>query len=350
MALCWIDGFDAYGAATTEVCDSGRLGMRYPRISYEGTYNNAHVVVGRQLGNALQLSQYLSYCETPPCTTGDTVIIGIAAKRGHTDQFHICRLRNAENSSFYLRSPNGGTELEAYRGATLLGTTSGANIDVGVWRYIELKVRWGINAGTFEVKVDGTTLLAETGQQTGEIGESYYDRVALLSGFRHGMPSEPNPQFDDFYICDTSGSVNTDFLGDRKVVTLFPASDESVNFETVLPAGDHYEAVNDQALDDSSYVESSVVDTKDIYALDALPPNLGDPNGIQVVTTSRSTGHTFYDLVPTIKTNGSEFDRDSIRTNSQYQGYNYLVEINPSTELPWTLSDLDNLQAGLKVG
>jgi hypothetical protein len=80
---------------------------------------------------------------------------------------------------------------------------------------------------------------------------------------------------DDLYVCDGSGSVNNDFLGECRVLTLLPSDGNGSNNDFDTSAGgspaDHGAMVNDTTPnDDTDYVSSSTVDHVDSWNYPAL--------------------------------------------------------------------------------
>lgn len=348
MALRWIDGFDHYGPIGTEVLASGILRQRYPRGSAaQDSGIDCDIVEGREQGTGLNFQRNSAWFETPPIIEGDRTIIGIAVKRTTTSSFWLIAFRNIQGSSVSIRVTISG-EIEARRGGTLLGTSAEVLplTSPASWKYIEVNVRWGVNAGAVEVRVDGQTVLNLTGIQTGVIGEDYFDSVFLFS---NAGTTTPHVHVDDLYICDATGATNNDFLGPQKVVTLFPASDVTTGFG-VEPPTPHYQAMRTTLPDETSYVVSNTPGAFDIYGYDALPPYLDQPTGVQLCTTGRFDNDRFFDLIDLVRVNGTTYEGTTRRLSSGLQTSEWVLETNPSTGLPWTLSELEDIQAGLKVG
>ncbi len=87
---------------------------------------------------------------------------------------------------------------------TAYATTAGLGLQKDTWYYIELKVKCHATLGTFDLHVDGTSVLSGSGLNT-KIGSHLYHDRFLLQGFYNA------PIFDDLYFLDSSGSANNDF-------------------------------------------------------------------------------------------------------------------------------------------
>lgn len=88
-----------------------------------------------------------------------------------------------------------------------VGTETPLNFDM--WYFVELKVTFDQTAGSFELRLNGTTVASATGVQTvgGDGGSGFYpnyaNSVVLGSGEQNlstGQPITPQYQLDDFYV------------------------------------------------------------------------------------------------------------------------------------------------------
>jgi len=235
-------------------------------------------------------------------------------------------------------------KLAVYRDTTRLATSTSA-ITAGTWYYIEFKVQVHDSTGTYELRVNESTWLSDTGVDTKTGSNSYYDVVDF-----HGPYSFVVNQYDDIYICDGSGSDNNDFLGNRKVVALRPsaAGDDT---DWTPSAGANYAAVDEVELDeDTTYVESSTVTSdQDLYDYDALA-DVTNIHGIQINTEVRVTDAQSYDLNSVVKS-GSTTDEGSADTitSTTYVSQNRISETDPNTSAAWTLTNVNAAQFGIKA-
>lgn len=345
MALLWIDGFEGYGTTTGSApSPSGIVGRRYPSITDEYRMN---IETGRFSGYCLHFTSGYCRLRTPPLTTDDTLVIGVAFKRNSARGSRFLSMYDGTTRGMNLKVQDYGSELLLYRGNTHIVTTSGANIGVGQWSYIELKVKCHDSAGEYELKVDGVTLESDTGVNTKAGSNNYHDAVQF----------EPYGSskwyWDDFYICDSTGSNNNDFLGNQRVVAIYPGdSDVTAGFDTVVPAGNHYEAVQEEECDDdSSYVEDDNVGAKDIWNYDSVPANLSQIQGLQINTLCRETDATDFDLITIIRSGDTEYDDAGQAAGAgDYVDLRRIAETDPDTGSLWTKSGINNASFGVKVG
>ena len=118
---------------------------------------------------------------------------------------------------------NSTGQFTVYRGpgnGTLLGT---ASISVGLnqFNYFEIKATIHDTTGSVEFRINGVTALNLVNQDTRNAG------TGVVNAIRIGGINSFGPiwAMDDFYVCNTSGTTNNDFLGDIRVDTLYPNAD-----------------------------------------------------------------------------------------------------------------------------
>lgn len=346
MALLWVDGFEGYRT----VCGlfdgvlGGRLLRRYADM---GLTDGRHLIVaGRFSTYALQIhSDGSGYLTTYALTTDDTIIVGVAIQPtvfgGGSANWRIISLYDGSQQGVNLRYEYG--ELSLYRDTTLLGTTSGLNFGLNQWRYIELKVKCNDSTGTYEVRSGGTNVLSASGVDTKAGTNNYHDIVKLWGYGGYYI-------FDDYYICDSSGSDNTDFLGNVRVDDIYPNGDGSVAW-TKSGGSTNYENVDETPLadDDTSYVEDTVSTNTDLYDYGSIS-GVGAIKGLQINTDCRETDATSYSLITPIDLGGNQSD-DSAQaiSSSTYLTLMRVSERDPDTNL-WTISNINSAQFGVKVG
>ncbi|MCR6497359.1 hypothetical protein LJB71_14825 [Thermomonas sp. S9] len=92
--------------------------------------------------------------------------------------------------------------------------TSVATAPARGWHYVELQVVQGTSDGVLSVHLNGILAIQLTAQNTLQGGGQ------LLTAFVGAVPGQPCPitvDVDDLYLADTSGTLNTTFLGDVRV-------------------------------------------------------------------------------------------------------------------------------------
>jgi hypothetical protein len=344
MALLWLDGFEGYGETIdANPAPSGVLQGKYCPAS---STNTMLIRAGRHGGFAIYYGSSTNELRTPHLTTHDTMIVGCGFYRSTLDACAIMSFIDTGTLGMWLRVKQETGELELLRGgATLIATTSGLNIGLSNWHWIEMKIKCHSSAGEYEVRVGGETVLSATGVNTKEGSNDYHDTF----GFRP-VPSEA-PMYDDLYVCDGSGSINNDFLGDCKIVRIDPDGDDTTNWGTSTPSANHYENISEvEGDEDTSYIEETASSTLDLFDYEAVA-GLGTIYGVQICTQCRESDAASHSLITPIESGGNQYD-DSAQVvgTPDYITAVRVAGTDPDTSSLWTMSGLNAAKFGVKVG
>jgi len=335
MALLWFDGFDRYGDDSGYVDPRQIMLCRY-QLAGNGNLNIA-ARPGRFEGYSISILWDSSHWfQTPYLTTNKTLIVGFSMYQDTAKNGVVMSLRTIGNYVGLQLQLNSDGSFSLLRGWDVLGTTAAGTLPLDEWKFIQLKVYCDNTNGTVELRVDNTTALQLTGIDTQyDSSHDYYAAVRFQG------------------ICDgTGGAPCNDFLGfGHFVQSLVPSSTGDDSDWDVTPGPDHYAAVDELEQDDTEYVESITIGDLDLYHYDS-PPALGGIKGLQVHTEARITGTIERTLKTVIKHNYTTESEDAGQMvgNSNYLTFTRLMPLNPVTGVAWVRDDIDNLQAGVKVG
>ena len=202
MALLFIEGFEQYN-------DELELG----RGGWSGAFSSAigNIVTGRNGGKAMENRGTLANVRHG-FTATDFFVFGHAFRiQDQLATLNYLTFYSPGNTSMIVLRITTSGELAILRGTTVLEETVGLNLGADIWYYIELKILIHDSTGTYDLVVDGISVLSDVNQDT-----------------RNGTPTEVNrfdflgsgtidPAIDDIYILDDAGSDNVDFLGDVRV-------------------------------------------------------------------------------------------------------------------------------------
>jgi hypothetical protein len=248
-----------------------------------------------------------------------------------------------------IRINSSSQKIEAYTSTGTLVATGSISIQLNTWYLIEVHVKIADASGDIEVKVDGVTPLdIDFSGDTKPGADTTIDSVNFSCYF-----SNNSCYFDDLGINDTSGSVDNSWCGDGHIILLTPNANGDV---TQLMGSDgnqtdNYLLVDDIPSDgDTTYVVGSGIGQYDLYNL--LPSNLTDViiSRVWAEARARSIAATGDEVALLLKTGGNEYqgiNNSLLTTYTRVVGSGYTE--NPSTSLPWTISDLDSLQSGVEV-
>jgi hypothetical protein len=110
----------------------------------------------------------------------------------------------------------------AYSSGTILGT-SVATISANTTHYLEWDITFA-NAGSYQLWLDGVSILTGSGDTTAT-ANAFANSLALA------VQTSTALTIDDFYLFDTTGSINNAvLLTSPRVETAFPISDSAVQF------------------------------------------------------------------------------------------------------------------------
>jgi hypothetical protein len=341
MALLWVEGFECFGITTgNDPLPFGSMARKYLNVSNE---TNMVIQTGRIGGFCLQMPNAATFT-TPSLTTDDTLICGCGFRsQGGTD-YSLIIFFDGVTKNMNVRWDDGTGELDIWRGNTLLATTSGLGLADDTWYYVELKATTHNSNGSYDVEVGGVNVLSATGIDTQDGSNAYSDNVRFFG-------ASSNPMWDDIYICDSTGSVNNDILGNSKIVAIAPNGDDTANWGTSTPNASHYANVDENPSDDdTSYVEENTTNTTDLYDYEAAP-SLGTIHGLQINTMCRETDVTPFSLITPIESNGTQ-DDDSAQAigTVSYVTRVRVSEEDPDISAPWTDSTISAAKFGIKVG
>lgn len=280
---------------------------------------------------------------TPSLGVENTWVVGFGIKNSAATET-IWTFKLAANEQCHLQrvfDTGNLFKLALYRGATLIATTS-VSFDSTLWNYFEFKVvvRTGTN-GSYELRHNevniasltaGSVNLADTGGDGCDV---------------HGFGSAGLT--DDVYILDSTGTNNTDFLGDSAIYQVLPDGDGDVIDWTPSTGVTHFDLVD--AID-ADNVQSDTNAEKDLYNYAALPTTgLGAIFAVAVLSTASMNAVGSRTLKPKYR-NLADAEGDGANfavISTVLADFPIIIEDNPITSLAWTKSDIDDGQFGVEV-
>lgn len=340
MALLWIEGFESFGTSNG-VAPSG-LDAKYPLTNQTAFMD---VEAGRVAGKSLEMEGGSAYIQTPDLGSQTTIVMGFGFKYaavGTAKFLSFYEPASVEGLNFRITAAG---EIQAYRLSTLLGTSSAGAVTAGVWRFIEIKATINDTTGSVEVKVAGSTILNLTSQDTKQGSTAEWAGFRLVSGGGTGQFV-----FDDWYILDTSGAQNNDFIGNHRVDLVQPDS-AGDSAQYTPSAGSNYQNVDENPKDDdTTYNENATTGNKDLFNYGAMP-SIGTISGLQVNTVCRETDASTFSLKTLIKTGTTE-SADTAQTigTTTYVNLYRVSELDPDTSSAWTESGVNGAQFGYETG
>jgi len=272
---------------------------------------------------------------------------------------------NSENKpgGFYWR-------LQVRRGSTVLATSTKI-FELSQWYYIEVKatVRTGTN-GSFAMRwwtpfstsatVDTFQGATITGINTANQGTDGADRARMSLQSAPLTSSADAIRADDWYVCDSTGSINNDYLGKQMIEEMQPnGNGNSIVWDLAGGATSVTDAWAESALaqsttEDDKRVTSDVTDEKELATYTDLAVHLKNTiRGVMLHTDHKMDTAGQRNFVPLLrKTTGTPAESEGTQvlvTGTAVTGSSEVFELDPNTGAAWTQTNLNAAEFGVKT-
>lgn len=362
MSIIWMDGFDVTGATI--------LSRNYQTVgSQVSSTNNS----GRYDGFSLQIiDSSPAGSEATRLTNGihknisNTDVISVGMSIVRLNAAHNAMMANTTSPMIFLYN---GTPVQnnMIAGCSISGTTPNffANImnrtgnlisipipyfDFLAWNNIELEITTSTTVGEARMYLNGKIIASVSGvnfsTSTSNININYVSITPTNGNSSWGT------KYDDFYITNTNQR-----LGEVHITTLAPSAD-TVQKQWSPSAGlTNYTQVRSTSYENAQYITANNHNLKDLYELDNLASYVTSTNSGIVATRTIGSGYKLFfgesNVSLIIKSGPTETAGPGI---DLYEGLTAIFplaqminEINPNTGLVWTITDINNLQVGIKT-
>ena len=367
MALLFMDGFEQY-SAVSQLASGSYLGTSpmpalwgYVQNSGQALIDNTVYRTVQPSGSAKSIrfyysgSSWSSYATLYTRAVETDLIVGFVVNSNSLDAWRL-RLGSANTGSLQgtnvitLRANTSGQlVLENNRtAANLITSAGGQSFYSGVWHYVELKISWGASASA-EIRLDGLTVGSVSGVDTrSHASDPGYNQLCI--GAPITVASGMAIYIDDFYLCNTSGATNNNFLGPISVYTLYPTSNGAINQFTPTGAVNNWEAVKEQNHDsNATYVASSSPNASDRYNvtdIGAVSPST--IYGVTVNSWSIKMEASGRQIRHNVTVGGNTANGSAVTpTVGTYMHAQELFATNPSGG-SWTKADVDAMEIGIE--
>jgi hypothetical protein len=241
---------------------------------------------------------------------------------------------------------NTDLSISVRRSSTALGTSAAGVIPGNGYAYVEFKCNIHDTTGSYDVRINNVSVLSGTNKDTRNGATGVINTVGI------NFPVI-NMYFDDFYVCDTAGSVNNDFLGDVRVDAYLPNG----NGNSSQFVGSDADSTNNYLLvddptdidDDTTYVESSTVSNKDTYAIADMSHVPSTIHGVQVCASAKKDDAGARTMAIVTRSGGTDYDSSAYSISTSYLVYRNIRETDPNTSSAWSKTNLNSAEFGVKV-
>jgi len=216
------------------------------------------------------------------------------------------------------------------------------SINVNTWHYIEVKATIADSGGTAIVRVDGVEFINYTGD-TKNTANAYITNILITCGV-NGV----EVMFDDLYFCNQSGSVNNDFLGDCRIITIRPNGAGALT-EWTPSTGSNYQNVDDATPnDDTDYNATDALNAIDTFAFEDISGS-GTVRAAVLNLVARKDDAATRKIAGVVRVGGANYAGSDITLASSYAFYQDVREVNPATSIPWAISEINAAEFGYKM-
>ena len=252
---------------------------------------------------------------------------------------------------------NSNGSISVYRGATsgstLIGTTTTGlitlnSVSTADYKMVELEVVFATGAtGTVKLRVNDTEVLNVSSVQTSNTANAYCTHYAI-SGSNAGSEGV---NYDDLYVNDDTGSApHNTYYGEAFVVErVLPNADGNSSQWTRSTGTNNYAMVDDTGNDDTDYVSSSTTNQIDTYGCSNLTNASGTVIGIEHNMIIRKDDVANRVVAPVIRTGGTDYPQTNRTATGTYTLWYERINTNPNTSLPFSISDINGIEIGVKL-
>lgn len=274
-----------------------------------------------------------------------TLVAGVGWRTaGFTAAGTVCAFDDVNTEQVSVRWTI-SAKLQMTRNGTVLATGTTV-LSAGVFYYIELKSTINSATGSYEVRINGATEMSASGVNTQATANASADGVRLGGGNNAAFTD-----WDDFYICDTTGAQNNTFLGDVRIQAVLPSGAGATTQWTPSAAVANYTTVDEAAPnDDTDYVSSGTVGQIDTYAMGDLTPTAGTIKAVQTVHYARKDDAGTRTIAPVFHIGVTDYVGANLpNLSTTYTYLPQVFETSPATATAWTITEVNGLELGQKV-
>ena len=351
MAILFMDGLDVYEDvdATTAVGWNYRAGSNLATFSKTlGRFGGGTVVAAGSVNSTIWQYPFAFSTNTDYFTSFSFKAKNIPAS-GAQRFFGLSDA--AGNLCFQLSI----TSTSAIRYANAPGPTTDSVatglIAASTWCRVEVKFNLGTNTstGTIEVRVNGVSVLALTGQNifasTGGALLRYYNDQSATADDRY---------FDDIVINDTTGTTNNTWMDDVRIDTIQPNGD-TAQADWAKSTGTSGFALIDDTLGasdgDGTYISSNTVGNKSEFDMTSLPSASGSIYALQMRVCAERSGLTARTFRSYLKNSAAVVNGPTLQAFALTYAWNLggIASTDPNTSAPWTDSGVASVKLGLEL-
>lgn len=343
--LIWFDGFDHYGANRLPMLDGP-----YLEVGASATLSTAQTRTGAR-SLLLSASQLL----LRKGLGGDRSRVGIGAAwyfttmptnntdcrvyewRDTANAQHVTLVLNSDGSLQFKRGTGGGTSI---------GPQSAQVISAAAWNHIEAAVTFSDTAGTVECRVNGVVVISATSLDTVNTSNVACTQVGI---FNRNSASAGTAHVDDLFVWDSLGTINNDFIGDKRVYLLTPNAATAVADFTANTGTTHGAIAEIPPDDDTTYITATSVGSESQFDLTDLPSEVVTVAAVMTLPRMRKTDAGNMFITTGLVSGAYEAYGADRPITTAYTYYGDIFERNPANGSAWSPSAVNAAKLRLAV-
>lgn len=345
MALLWCDGFDHYGTTTAKMLNgawadvAGGVSLS-SSIVRTGTYSM------RVTANSPGFNIARRVLGGAKTTVGLGMALYIPSLPPGNDEQKIFSWQDTANTIQLVLFMQSTGIIEVKRGGSVsLGATATPVIVANAFQHIECVVFFSQTVGTFECRVNGVTVLSLSGIDTCATANVECSQVNICGSYTGSGFSSTTCYVDDLFCYDGTSSYNNTFIGDRRVLTLFPNANTATADWTAVGAATGYECIDEADPDeDTTYITAATTGLVSQFGLQNLPAGISVINAVVMVERARKTEAGTANTQVSIVSGASTTAGADKPLTEVYTYRQDVFQIDPASAAPFTPAEVDALQ------
>lgn len=347
MALLWCDGFDHYGVignltegAWAQIAPQTTLSTVNPRTGTHCLRDNGSTRSG-------QTRRVLGGAKSSVGIGGAFYLNALPSSNNLFCPMAFFDNTNTAQVSIVVQSTGIIDVKRGNSAGTLIATSTTPVVTAEAYQHIEAFVFFSDTIGTVEVRVNGVTVVSGSGLDTVATASAECSQVWFFSSLGSGIGSGSGvtADLDDVFTYDTAGSYNNSFIGDRRVITLFPNANTATADWTAVGAASGFECIDEANPDgDTSYISATAPGTPgpiSEFGLDNLPAGISAISGVVLVEFARKTEAGIANTQWSIKSGASETAGADKPMTEIYTYRQDVFETDPASAAPFTPAEVD---------
>jgi hypothetical protein len=338
--LLWVDGFDHYGGDELNLTAGGS----YSEVT-EGSTNDVTIVTSQFRTNTHSLCLDAN-------NASDTIgaLVRKAFPNGALTQFGVgfavylpflpattpeqqVVFRDFNNADqFDVRIATTG-DIQVVKGdGTVLGTTASPAITAAAWHHIEVYTVISQTVGIVKVWVNEELVLDLSGLDNVNTSLVECSQLAFITKGKFSAAATGAWYIDDFYIYDTSGSINnTGPIGDLSATLLVPTADTTEADWTKSTGTEGFSLIDETTPNDADYVQSATAGDRSDYDMTDLNSDITYVAGLFAHVRALKTDAGGAELKITIQQDSSQSSGDNQSITTAGKWWFQEIEIDPAT-------------------